>query len=80
MSYQPSVFLIQRKCPASTHELPLYGESSIQTLMGKLGRDLPAKSLEGTKFEKAAIVSSDLSTEWKTYPQLLIAAKDDISM
>ena len=38
-------------------------------------RDLPAKLLEGTEFEKAAIVSSDLSTEWKTYRQLLKAAQ-----
>ena len=44
-------------------------------------RDLPAKSLEGTEFEKAAIVSSDLSTEWETYCQLLLKQpKDDISM
>ena len=51
----------------STHELPLYGDSSIQTLIGQFGSDLPAKPLEGTEFEKAAIVSSDLSTELKTY-------------
>ena len=38
-------------------------------------------SLEGTEFEKAVIVSSDLSTEWKTYRQLFIKQpKDDISM
>ena len=50
-------------------------------LMGLFGRDLPAKSLEGTEFKKAAIVFSDLSTEWKTYRQLLIKQpKDDISM
>ena len=61
-----------KKVPSlSTHELPLYGDSSIQTHIGKFGRDLPAKSLEGTEFEKAFIVSSDLSTEWKTYHQLL---------
>ena len=65
----------------STHELPLYGESSIQTLIGEVGKDLPAGSLEGTEFEKAAIVSSDLSTEQKTYRQFLIQLlKDDISM
>ena len=46
----------------STHELPLYGDSSIQTLMGQFGKDLPAKSSEGTEFDKAAIVSSDLSS------------------
>ena len=55
----------------STHELPLYGDSSIQTLTGQVGRDLPAKSLEGTEFENAAIVSSDLSTGRKKYCQLL---------
>ena len=65
----------------STHELPLYGDSSIQTLTGQFRRDFPAKSLEGTEFEKAAIVTSDLSTEWKTYRHLLIKQpKDDISM
>ena len=71
-----------KKVPSlSTHELPLYGDSSIQTLIGQFGRDLPAKSLEGTGFEKVAIVSSGLSTEWKTYRQLLIKQlKDDISM
>ena len=53
-----------KKVPSlSTHELlPSYGDSSIQTLIGQFGRDLPAKSLEGTEFKNAAIVSSDLST------------------
>ena len=63
----------------STHELPSYVDSSIQTLIGQFGRDLTAKSLE--ELEKATIVSSDLSTEWKTYRQLLIKQpKDDISV
>ena len=71
MCYQPSVFDTKKVPSLSTHELPLYGENSIQTLTGQFGRDLPAKSLEGTEFEKAAIVSSDLSTDWITYRQLL---------
>ena len=57
----------------STHELPLYGGSSIQILIGKFGGDLPAKLFEGTEFEKAAIVSSDFSTEGEMYRQLLTA-------
>ena len=71
-----------KKVPSlSTHELPLYGDRSIQTLIGQFGRDLPAISLEGTGFEKAAIVSTDFSIEWKTYCQLLIKQpKDDIAM
>ena len=53
-----------KKVPSlSTHELPLYGVSSIQTLSGQFGRDLPDKSLEETVYKKAAIVSSDRSTE-----------------
>ena len=58
-----SIFYPNKVPSLSTHELPLYGDSSIQTLIGQFGRDLPAKSLEGTEFEKAAIFSSDLSTE-----------------
>ena len=34
----------------SNHELPLYGYSSIQILIGQFGRDLSAKSLCGTEF------------------------------
>ena len=65
----------------STHELPLYGDSSIQTVIGQFGRNLPAKSLERTEFEMAAVVSSDLNSEWKTYRQLLIKQpENDISM
>ena len=76
-----SIFYPKKVPSLSTHELPLYGGSSIQTLIGQFGRDLPAKSLERTEFEKAAIVTSNLSTEWKTYHQLLIKQpKDDISM
>ena len=51
-----------KKVPSlSTHELPLYGDSSIQNLIGQFGWDLPVNSLERTEFEKAAIVSSDFS-------------------
>ena len=50
-------------------------------LIGQFGRHLPAKSMEGTEFEKAAIVSSDLSTEKKMHRQLLIKQpKDDLFM
>ena len=59
-----SVFRIfcPKKVPSlSTHELPLYGDSLIQTLIGQFGSDLPAKSLEVTEFEKVAIVSSDFT-------------------
>ena len=72
MCYQPSVFLIQRKCPASL----LMSYRYMETVQFKLSLDSLGeiyqlrKSLEGTEFEKVAIVSSDLSTEWKMYCQL----------
>ena len=56
-----SIFDPKKVPRLSTHELPLYGDSSIQTLIGQFGRDLPAESLEGNEFEMAAIVSSDCS-------------------
>ena len=37
-----SIFVSKKVPSLSTHELPLYGDSSIQTLIGQLGRDLPA--------------------------------------
>ena len=65
-----------RKVPSlSTHVLPFYGNSSIPTLIGQFGSDLPAKLSEGTEFEKAAIVSSTLSSEWKMYRLLLFMLK-----
>ena len=66
-----SIFDPMKVPSLSTHELPLYGDSSIQTLIGQFGRDLPAKSLDGTEFEKATIVCSNLSPELKIYHQLL---------
>ena len=66
-----SIFNPKKVPSLSSHELSLYGDSLIQTLIGQFGRDLLAKSLEGTEFEKAAIVSSDLSAEWKPYRPLL---------
>ena len=65
-----------KKVPClSTHELPLYVDSLIQTLIGQFRRDLTDKSLEETELAKAAIVSSDYSTEWKTCRQLHVAVK-----
>ena len=63
LCYQPSEFLIQRKCPASLLMSYLYMDIVEFKLSLDSLRDLPGKPLEGTEFEKAAIVSSDYSTE-----------------
>ena len=71
-----------KKVPSlSTRELPLYGDSSIQTLIGQFGRDLSTKSLEGTEFVKVAIVSSDLSKQsGKSIVSSLLSSQKMISM
>ena len=38
-----SIFDLKKVPSLSTHKLPLYGDSSIQILIGQFGRDLPAK-------------------------------------
>ena len=45
-----SIFDPMKVSSLSTHQSPLYGDRSIQTLIEHFGRDLPAKSLEGTEF------------------------------
>ena len=70
-----------KKVPSlSTHELPLYGDISIQTLIGQFGRDLPAKSLEELNLRRQPL-SLLASAERKTYRQLLNKQpNDDISI
>ena len=45
-----SIFDPKKVHSLSTHEITLYGDSSIRTWIGQFGRDLLAKSLEGTEF------------------------------
>ena len=81
LCYQPSVFLIQRKCPASLLMSYLY----IDTVQFKLSLDCLGEIYHLTHWKELNLrrlpLSPDLSTEWETYQQLLIQQqKDDISM
>ena len=61
-----------KKVPAPTSvDLTSYGEDSISTLIDHYGKDLQGKTVEGIAFEKAAIISRDVQTEWKTYRQMM---------
>ena len=74
-----SIFEPKNVPSLSTHELPLYGDISIQTLIGQFGRDLPAKSLEELNLRRQplsllasvqsgkCIVSSLLSSQMMIY-------------
>ena len=50
----------------------------IQTLIGRIERDLPAKSLEGTELEMAVNLISTYSRKHIVSP--IMQPKDDISM
>ena len=56
----------------------LYNEMAIQTLIGRIERDLPDKSLEGTEFEMAVNLISTYSR--KHIVSSIMQPKDDISM
>lgn len=42
----------------------------IVTLLDHCGKDLQGETIEGIAFEKAAIISRDVLTKWKTYRQI----------
>ena len=56
----------------------LYNEMAIQTLIGRIERDLPAKSLEGNELEMAVKLISTYSR--KHIVSSIMQPKDDISM
>ena len=56
----------------------LYNEMANQTLIGRIERDLPAKSLEGTELEMAVKLISTYSR--KHIVSSIMQPKDDISM
>ena len=55
------------KVPVDSHDLSHYGEDSITTLLAHYGIDRPAETLQGEKTVKEAIISPDITTEWKTF-------------
>ena len=44
-----------------------HGENCVDILAIHYPRNLPAESVQGTKFNKEAVVSTDVHTGWKTY-------------
>ena len=53
-------------------DLPTYGEEAIATLMAHYGAGKPAETLDGISTNREAIITPDISTEWKSYRQLLV--------
>lgn len=60
-----------KKLPADPEKISSYGDDSIATLLEHYGAERPAKTIEGEETVREAMVSSDITTEWKTYRQYM---------
>ena len=62
-----------RKAPkVDSPDLPQYGEQAITTLLAHYGAEKPTETLLGEPTNREAVITSDITTEWKTYRQLLV--------
>ena len=62
-----------RKAPkVDSLDLPQYGEQAITTLLVHYGAEKPAETLLSEPTNREAVITSDITTEWKTYRQLLV--------
>ena len=62
-----------RKAPKADSQTPEYGEEAIGTLLAHYGSEKPAETLHGNSTNRESIITSDITTEWKTYRQLLVS-------
>ena len=67
--------LVTHACPADKTS---YGNESVQSLVTQYANDLPAVNLDETNFVEEKIISTDVSTEWKTYIPLLYKQNGDL--
>ena len=61
-----------KKLPADSHDLSHYGEHSIGTLLSHYDTDRSAETLQGEETVKEAMISPDITTEWKTFRQFMV--------
>ena len=62
-----------RKAPkVDSPDLPQYGEQANNTLLAHYEAEKPAETLLGEPTNRKAVITSDITTEWKTYRQLLV--------
>ena len=60
-----------KKVPVDSDDLSHYGEASISTILAHYGIDRSAETLQGEETVKEAMISSDITTEWKTFRQFM---------
>ena len=62
-----SIFDPEKMPSLGTTDLSCYGEDCIDTILKHYGKDLTAKSVLAEGSVKSALVSSDITSEWKMY-------------
>ena len=62
-----SSFDPEKMPPLGTTDLSCYGEDCIDTILKYYGNDLTAESMLAEESVKPALVSSDITLEWKMY-------------
>ena len=67
-----SVFDPRKATKVDSPDLPQYGEQAITTLMAHYGAEKPAETLLVEPTNREADITSDITTDWKTYRQLLV--------
>ena len=67
-----SIFDPKKTPKVDSPDLPQYGEQAITTLLAHYGAEKPAETLLGEPTNREAVITSDITTEWKTYRQLLV--------
>ena len=69
-----------RKVPKQDSvSLLTYGEESVGKLIAHYGEDREAETVDGEETVKAAMISTEIRTEWKTFRQLLVKQPQDIT-
>ena len=62
-----SIFDPEKMPALDTTDLSCYGEDCIGTILKHYGKDLTAESVLAEESVEPALVSSDITSEWKTY-------------
>ena len=62
-----SIFDPEKIPPLGTNDLSCYGEDCIDIILKHYGKDLTAESVLAKENVKPALVSSDITSEWKIY-------------
>lgn len=61
-----------KKVPSSdSHDVKLYGESAIHTLLSQFGILKPSKGLDGVEYNQEPIISDEVIIEWKNFRRFI---------